>query len=107
MSRELDREEMIQAIHRILETPFWPQELETDTTYSRLHDDHDGSSVGQLSVLIDSVAGDVWVNTITEMPGDLLRFRSSFGGGNSPRVRNALLVLAMAIKLDNEKRKIE
>lgn len=31
-----------------------------------------------------------------------LMFRSYDGGGKSQRVRNALMILALAIKLDNE-----
>jgi len=36
--------------------------------------------------------------------GATLRFRNTFGGGNSERVRIALMILALAIKLDNEER---
>ena len=35
--------------------------------------------------------------------GPAMRFRMPIvGGGQSPRVRNALMILALAIKLDNE-----
>lgn len=65
----------------------------------RLHDDHDGTYSGNLWVGIGP-DGDTWVNVTNENPG-ALRFRNHFGGGDSPRVHNALLILAYAISMDN------
>jgi hypothetical protein len=71
--------------------------------YSRLHDDHDGEFTGKISVVF-SPDSDAWVY-IDKRDG--LRFRTYSGGGASLRVRNALIILALAIKLDNEEHPIE
>jgi hypothetical protein len=84
-------------IKRILETPFWLSSLESDRQYSRIHDDCDGDPFQQLTVGILQ-NGDVF---ITSNFRDCLRFRTWGGGGMSLRVRNALLILAEAIRLDN------
>ena len=44
---------------------------------------------------------DIYIAT-DRKPGQFSRFRTSGGGGHSLRVRNALMLLALAIKLDNE-----
>ena len=85
------------TIHAILNEPFWPKDL-TEDGYSRVQDDCDGDK-SQILVVSFSQDSDVWVRTIHF---GALRFRGPFGGGMSPRVRNALLILAMAIKKDNE-----
>jgi hypothetical protein len=46
-------------------------------------------------------SGDAWVET-TKKYNKALRFRDFLGGGQSQRVRNALMILALAIELDNE-----
>jgi len=89
-------------LHKILEDLPWPQELSTGTSYRRLHDDHDGTREGELIVGF-SPDGDAWVYT-DKHQGPSLRFRMPMGGGRSPRVRNALVLLALAIKLDSEER---
>lgn len=78
----------------------WPRELQVDKVYARLHDDHDGTEVGEIAMGF-SPDGDVWI-TIRGDIGSFLRFRTPFGGGGSPRVRNALVLLALAIHFDNE-----
>lgn len=80
----------------------WPIELQTETPYRRLHDDHDGEYVGTISVGF-SDDGDAWVG-INNPKGGMLRFRSGFGGSHSPRVYSALVLLALAIKLDGDER---
>jgi hypothetical protein len=90
------------VLHKILEGFPWPSELRTMTPYRRLHDDHDGTREGELIVQF-TPDGDAWVY-IDKLQGASLRFRFSSGGGNSPRVRNALVLLALAIKLDSEDR---
>lgn len=86
-------------IRQLLEAYFWPANLQPNTRYVRLHDDHDGKFEGHLSVVIGE-DGDAWV--AADGP-DPLRFRMpSTGGGRSPHTRTALLILAEAIRLDNE-----
>ena len=95
-------ERLIKDTRRILENPFCIPGLETDFLHERLHDDHEGSFEGKISICL-SEFGDIAIGT-DKHKGPFLRFRNEFGGGMSPRVRNALMILALAIKLDNEKR---
>ena len=95
------QEELIKGIYRALEHPFCIPDLTGDAPYIRLHDDHDGTHKGKIIISIGR-DGDVWVRVEPSHDLSSLRFRTSSGGGNSQRVRNALLILALAIKLDNE-----
>lgn len=90
-------------IKKLLESSFWPEMLETNKCYSRLHDDHDGTNTGHINVTIDTM-GDVYLSIDPPNPFGYgsLRFRTWGGGGVSLRTRNALLILAEAIRLDNE-----
>ena len=88
-----------EMVKKILETPFWIDTLGTEEVYQRVHDDHDGTFEGRICISISS-DGDVWLST-DKHRGPPLRFRCELGGGASPRVRNALLILAEAIRLDN------
>ena len=91
----------MKQIRKILETPFWPETLKTDTRYFRTHDDCDGNTHKGIEVIVDQ-QGDVWV-AMPSMEGlESCRFRTWVGGGASLRVRNAMLILAEAIRLDNE-----
>jgi hypothetical protein len=96
----ISQETIVKAINEILNEPFWLPGLETQVAYQRIHDDHDGTFDGILSVVFGKDS-DAWLQILGK-PGVILRFRNSFGGGQSQRVRNALLILAHAIKLDNE-----
>jgi len=88
------------TIYEILDEPFWPKDLEAMNAYERTHDDCDGDR-SQLLTVMFSGDSDAWIKT--NCPHYMsLRFRTPLGGGMSPRVRNALLILAMAIKKDNE-----
>jgi hypothetical protein len=101
--REVSQERLVKDTRRVLENPFWIPDLTTQECYSRLHDDHDGTCTGTINVKF-SEDGDAWLSVIAEHNGQSLRFRSLFGGGMSQRVRNALMILALAIKLDNEEK---
>lgn len=70
--------------------------------YERRQDDTDGERGPEhyLTVMF-SVDGDAW---LTQGVGPSLRFRKEEGGGQSVRVQRALLVLAEAIRRDNEER---
>jgi len=93
--------EIEKTIHEILDECFWPQSLDCNQVYFRTHDDCDGNLVDGLSVTI-TPDGDAFVKAVAERLYSC-RFRMPLsGGGLSPRVRNALLILAMAIKKDNE-----
>lgn len=87
------------ALNTLLERPMWPRQVAARKSYVRRHDDSDGErgQEQEISVYIAQDT-DAWVRI-----GDrTLRFREAFGGGLSPRTRNALLVLAEAIRRDNE-----
>lgn len=87
-------------LRQMLESYFWPPALRPNVRYQRLHDDHDGTQEGWLSITIGE-DGDAWVGA----DGMELRFRMPMtGGGASPRTRTALVILAEAIRLDNEQR---
>jgi hypothetical protein len=85
-------------IKKLLEVPFWPSSLTPNKPYTRLHDDHDGTHQGRIGVIFDQM-GDAYIFSDHQ---PFLRFRTWGGGGNSLRVRNALVILAEAIRLDNE-----
>jgi len=65
-----------------------------------VHDDCDGDLNQALAVIIDDNA-DAHVLLPPDRNVESLRFREQLGGGMSPRVRNAILVLAEAIRRDN------
>jgi hypothetical protein len=93
------------AIETILETPHWFKKLATNTQYFRTHDDCDGNVTKGVSVVI-SPDGDAWVVT-SQNPFQSCRYRMPMtGGGASPRTRQALLILALAIKMDNDEREL-
>ena len=93
--------EDMKDVRKILETPFWPTTLKTEFRYFRMHDDCDGETRKGIEVIVDQ-QGDVWV-AMPSMGGlESCRFRTWGGGGASLRVRNAMLILAEAIRLDNE-----
>ncbi len=103
MAREVNQERLVKDARRVLENHFWIRDLDILELYERIHDDHDGTYEGSIGVSF-SEDGDAWLDTQRNHHGGALRFRNSFGGGMSPRVRNALMILALAIKLDNEER---
>ena len=89
---------------KLLESAFWPAVLEADKVYSRRHDDCDGK-IEQKIFVETSPDGDVWVTTYHAQHAPAMRFRLPLiGGGRSPRTRNALLLLALAMKPDNEEK---
>jgi len=93
--------EVEQSMNILLEGVYWPNSIEAKAVYARRHDDTDGdtSSDQELSVMFGPDAD----GYVTVGWAQTLRFRETFcGGGHSPRVRNALMVLAEAIRRDNE-----
>ncbi|MDO8415216.1 MAG: hypothetical protein Q7S87_03270 [Agitococcus sp.] len=90
------------AMNTLIEGSYWPQTIDIRTSYSRRHDDTDGKTGSEQEITVAiGVDGDAWVM----LPGmTSLRFRTWVGGGSSLRVRNALLVLAEAIRRDNAER---
>jgi hypothetical protein len=91
-----------QIIREILEDNFWPDSVESDVAYKIQADDHQrDSGFGYLTVAF-SKDGDAWIDTFTESR-ESCRFRTFVGGGRNHRVRNALIILAEAIRLDLER----
>lgn len=96
-------EKILSEVREILDDTFFLPSIETSVAYVRYEDD---SKEGSLSVFFTSDS-DGWIDVIQRFDpdeiGKPLRFRIPFiGGGKSHRVRNALLILAEAIRLDNE-----
>lgn len=90
------------TIRKVLETPFWPSTIKPGECYQRYEDD---SPFGFLSITFGG-DGDGHMLVLHEQDPKERRFSMRFrmpmtGGGQSPRVRNALLILAEAIRLDN------
>jgi hypothetical protein len=79
----------------------WPKNLRSSESYRRLHDDHDGTYEGDLTVTIGP-DGDTWIDAHNPRTLSSLRFRNYFGGGQSLLVTNALILLADAIRIENE-----
>jgi hypothetical protein len=97
---EADIERITARLPEILATPL-PIDLSVRNLYQREHDDHDGRRTEQLTVAIGD-DGDAWISARRDS-GLSLRFRMPMiGGGASPRTWNALRILALAIKLDNQ-----
>lgn len=68
----------------------------------------DDSRFGQLQVGF-TCDGDGWIGILQDpdnraVGGKMIRFRGFSGGGQSLRVRTALMILALAIEADNEER---
>lgn len=87
----------MKLVDKVLSMRFWPKTLNVRHSYVTSHDDNDGdetSGVIEICIMDD---GDVYVKTISKDPGHL-RFRTELGGGKYPKTRNALLLLAEAIR---------
>lgn len=101
--KEYSQEELTQMAKTLLNEPFWISDLNIGESYTRLHDDHDGTYKGVVAVTF-YLDGDAMLYTTPARLGGELRFRTQIGGGQSERVRTALMILALAIKMDNESR---
>jgi hypothetical protein len=95
--------EMRDMIKQVLETPYWIPTLKADKPYFITNDDCDGKIRQGITVIIDS-QGDAWVTVDGNKGYGTSRIRTFNGGGHNHRTRNALMILAEAIRLDNEKR---
>lgn len=95
------------TVTKLLNESFWLPNLKTNQRYLRCQDDHDGTFFPKISVIVSEDA-DIWMATLSDRPSPLhsLRFRCGIGGGSSLRVRNALLILAEAIRQDSLERPV-
>ena len=94
---KLRQDEILIMIHRILESNLSLSAVETMVSYGRA-DDSVGEKKGVIQIMFDPDGqAFIWM----EHDDSFLRFRMTGGGGKSPRVRSALLILAEAIRLDN------
>lgn len=96
--RQVRQEDLESLLSEFLGMPIRVDGVEPGVEYERLHDDHDGENVGTIRVKLGN-DNDVWFGS-DQFVGPMLRFRTQDGGGRSPRVWNALRILALAIKLD-------
>jgi hypothetical protein len=81
-------------INKALTDFYWPPQLDSDRAYITTHDDNDGDPLSGFMSLIFDQCGDAHL----QVTGRSLRFRTMGGGGRFPKIRNALLLLAVAIK---------
>lgn len=87
-------------IFEILTLQFWIDDIRLEEQYRRIHEDTDGVNKEAIAVMFAREDYDAYIATGTL--GDVLRFRTEVGGSSSPLIRNALIILAYAIKLDND-----
>jgi hypothetical protein len=102
--RNLCREDPARVVDALLDSEFWLHTISTGQTYGRNHDDTDGEAGQFISILFDQM-GDAYMDKASNYPWPL-RFRTYEGGGHSLKTRKALLILAEAIRQDNEERPI-
>lgn len=90
------------AVARVLIPDYSLPTLAPRVAYTRVQDDTDGERTHEhdLTVAIGP-DGDCWVSA---GGGRSIRFRTWAGGGQSLRTRQALMVLAEAIRQDNAER---
>jgi hypothetical protein len=92
-------------LDRLLDTPFWPDTLDSNEVYRTKSDDNPRCEESFLTVVFGN-DGDAWVQVLSQIDPDAdmystsHRFRTYAGGGRRLRIRNALLFLARAIQLD-------
>lgn len=87
-----------QQIKDILESSFWLDEIESTVVY-QTEDDDSPPNEAWLQVVFSN-DGDAWVAKITDSPIKSIRKRTHAGGGRDLRTRQALMILAYAMKLD-------
>jgi len=85
-------------IDKVLTEIFWPPNLETKA-YITTHDDNDGEPKSGMLCVAFSCDGDAWIEIIGQRQ---LRFRTMDGGGKFLKIRNALLLLADAIRQEGD-----
>lgn len=99
--REICRKYPNEVLRELLAASFWPEGLEMGTKYERYDDD---TREGKVRIQISENDGDVWISTQEiDRGSSLLRFRTPYRG-ESEYTHKALKMLALAIKLDNDKR---
>jgi hypothetical protein len=97
-------ENVDQVIDELLDLLFWPKRLDTQVVYRAQTDDTDGSPIyGVLSVVLGP-DGDAWVRiSQSSCVVDDVRFRTFAGGGQHLKVRNAIMILALAMLAEEGK----
>ncbi len=98
----LIEEDSSNVLRAMLEADFWSRLVEPGKQYKRLGDDENS---GELTLQFGQ-EGSGFISVISDADTEgftmLHRFKTTFGGGVSMRTRNALIALAVAIRLDNE-----
>lgn len=95
------KQNLSENIKNFLDDMGWPETLSTNEIYTTEDDD---SEPGKGNLMIQfSNDGDAWVNIFTDPPYKSIRKRTFIGGGKDEYTRKALLILAEAIRIDNER----
>lgn len=93
-----------EEIKKLLETPFWIEGIESNVLYET--EDDDSPPDEAFLRVVFSIDGDAWVSKFTGHNAmKSIRKRTYQGGGKDLRTRIALMILAYAMKLDEEERK--
>lgn len=87
----VDLKNPVELINAIVEEQDYPDIIE-GFVYSRLQDDNDGEDTSTLDISFDRMGAYVKVRSL-----DSLRYRTSYGGGKSDRLRNSLLLICYII----------
>lgn len=87
----VELQDPIALVKQIIQEQDYPSVID-NFAYSRLQDDNDGDDSSTLDISFDSVGAYVKVRSM-----DSLRYRTSYGGGKSDRLRNSLLLICYLI----------
>ena len=102
MPKRIKRTEIPETIKALLDDAYWLDDLEPQVEYSRSQDDHEGDITNGVLHVVITCDGDAHVMITYQHSGEFIRFRTALGGGLSLRTRNALVILALAMKMDQE-----
>lgn len=89
-------------VKELLEKSFWLDGIDPNEIYQISDDD----AQGNLTVIFGN-DGDAHIKTNTDPVYASVRLRTFAGGGRNHRSRIAVMILALAIKLDNEEHGLE
>lgn len=99
VERSVGRLDPQRAVARVLLPDYWLPTIKPRVAYTRVQDDTDGERTHEHDLTVGiGPDGDCWISA---GGGRSIRFRTWAGGGQSLRTRQALMVLAEAIRLDN------
>ena len=103
MKKELTTSEKVK---QFLDDIGWIETIHSGEVYETEDDDSE-TGKGNLLLVQFTPDGDAWINKITDPNFKSIRKRTEIGGGHDYYTRKAIMILAEAMRLDEEKRKTE